>query len=204
MKRTWRRCLSQTLGPFVLTELLMGELQKTSGRVVMLSSGAHKFVSEQDLQNQVLRKSATTMGSKTEMTLLYRDMPVFHGVSGAMKAYGFSKLCNIWQVCKWHRLYHSTGVTFNAVHPGAVQSELVRDLPIGIKQLAQLFTKIMFLTAEQGARTSVHVAASPSVVDSKVSGLYFEACKPTPTSTLAQVTEYQDLLYDQCKPFLLS
>lgn len=61
---------SNCLGPFVLTELLLEELKKTRGRVVMLSSEAHTFVNEKDVEGLSDFK--------------YASMKNFHSVTAAM------------------------------------------------------------------------------------------------------------------------
>ena len=67
-----------------------------------------------------------------------------------------------------------TGVTSNALHPGAVQSELTRDLPLPMRALAALARPFM-RSIERGAETPLFLASSASVAG--VTGKYFIDCR---------------------------
>lgn len=69
-----------------------------------------------------------------------------------------------------------TGVTVNAVHPGIVDTEIVRHMSFFNSTLSAIFLKPfiwMFIRSpEQGARTTVYVALEESLHN--VSGKYFK------------------------------
>ncbi len=146
------------LSPFLLTGLLLPLLGR-GARIVNVASDAHHWgaVDLDDLHNE--RR--------------YR----------ALRAYGQSKTANIlWNVELARRL-DGSGVTANSLHPGGVRSNLgagqgfVTDL---LRRLVSLFMK----PPEQGAETSIHLAASPAVEG--VSGRYFADCRerqPAPYAT---------------------
>jgi len=96
--------------------------------------------------------------------------------SGVSANYSTSKLCNIWFAREAGRRLARANVTSNSLHPGAVASGFGQTG----SRLAKLLTPIVkpFLkTPEQGARTSIFLASSPSVEGA--SGLYYVDCKPT-------------------------
>ena len=71
-------------------------------------------------------------------------------------------------------MHPDTGVTVNAVHPGAVRTELPRHMPIFNTKVATVFAPAAWLsmkTPVQGAQTSVYCAVSAELEG--VSGKYF-------------------------------
>ena len=103
------------------------------------------------------------------------------------RAYGQSKLANVlftYELAR--RLPPGSGATANALHPGIVDTELARYLvpagrepPLWQRPLLAA-ARALALTPEQGAATSVHLAAAPEVEG--VSGKYFDGCRPVGSS----------------------
>lgn len=93
---------------------------------------------------------------------------------GEVAVYGASKLCNIWFARESARRFAGTGVTSNALHPGAVASNFGASGSWLFKYGTKLVRPFL-LTSAQGARTSVHLASSPTVEG--VTGEYFAKCK---------------------------
>jgi NAD(P)-dependent dehydrogenase (short-subunit alcohol dehydrogenase family) len=90
-------------------------------------------------------------------------------------AYGQSKTANVLFAVEATRRWSGEGITANAVHPGAIaDTNLSRHMDP--KYLADLRASGTFTykTIEQGAATSVLVAASPQLEGS--GGRYFEDC----------------------------
>lgn len=130
------------LGPFLLTHELAPLLVATPGaRVVTVSSLAHRR-GRLDLD----------------------DLMFEHRPYSSMAAYAASKLANVLFSRELARRLAPAGVTANALHPGTVRSNFARDgeghwlLGVGVRIAAPLF-----VDAERGASTSVHLAASPAV-----------------------------------------
>ncbi|MGH2720015.1 MAG: SDR family NAD(P)-dependent oxidoreductase, partial [Actinomycetota bacterium] len=98
-------------------------------------------------------------------------------------AYGQSKTANVlFAVGATHRWVRD-GITANAVHPGAVETNLSRHMdPDVLAQLRASATdgetvdgsRLRLKTIEQGAATSVLVATSPQLEG--IGGRYFEDC----------------------------
>ena len=152
------------VGHFVLTQLLLDQVRAApAARVLNVSSHAHKSARDgldfDDLQSE--RK--------------YQAFPV----------YCRSKLANIYFTRELARRVNGTGITVNALHPGAVRSRFGKDgdlrgaMGVGIN-VARLF----MISAEKGARTSIYLASSPEV-EGATGGYYFK-CKPVDPSTAAQ------------------
>ena len=87
-----------------------------------------------------------------------------------MKAYGQSKLALVMYTYDLARRLKETGVTVNALHPGFVASRHVRSSGGLIKLLGPVI-KLMAVSPEAGAETSIFVAGSPEV--DGVTGKYF-------------------------------
>jgi NAD(P)-dependent dehydrogenase (short-subunit alcohol dehydrogenase family) len=145
------------LAYFLLTNLLLDVLKRSApARVVNVSSDAHKHghINFDDLQ-----------GEKS-----------YSGV----KAYCHSKLANILFTRELSRRLAGTRVTANCLHPGAVATGIFRALPKPIEAVIKLLT----ISPEKGARTSVYLASSPDVEG--VSGKYFVRSAEAPPSAEAQ------------------
>jgi NAD(P)-dependent dehydrogenase (short-subunit alcohol dehydrogenase family) len=92
-------------------------------------------------------------------------------------AYGQSKTANVLFAVEASRRWAPDGITANALMPGGIVTNLQRHVDPGYEQEArERFRQagIQFKTVEQGAATSVLLAASP-LLDG-VGGRYFEDC----------------------------
>lgn len=151
------------LGPFLLTHRLAPLLAAApGGRVVTVASLAHRRA-RLDLDDLMFERRP------------YQSMVV----------YATSKLANILFARELARQLAPTGVTSNSLHPGTVRSGFGRDgdghwlLGLGVRVAAPLF-----VDAERGASTSVHLAASPDVAG--VTGQYFSRRRVVAPSAAAR------------------
>lgn len=135
------------LGHFALTVWLRPALASAKrARVVSLSSSAHCF-----------------------SPVVFDDLH-FHFIPYTpFGAYGQSKTANVLLSVGIAHRWHDDGITSNAVNPGAIATGLQKHTG-GLKTPADRRK-----TPEQGAATSVLLAASPLVRG--VSGRYFEDCQ---------------------------
>jgi NAD(P)-dependent dehydrogenase (short-subunit alcohol dehydrogenase family) len=152
------------LGPFLLTNLLLERMETSSpSRIINVASTAH---------------------TQARHGVPFDDLQSAKNYKG-MKAYGVSKLENILFTTELARRLEKTTITANALHPGVVATGYARDgdtkgiIAFGIKVI-----KPFVLTPEQGAKTSIYLAADPGV--EKVTGKYFYKCKPKTPSKSAQ------------------
>lgn len=143
------------LGHFALTGLLLARLRHSApARVVVVSSIGHKLARH---------------------GLDFDDLHARRGYTG-IGAYCRSKLANLLFTLELAERLRGTGVTVNALHPGVVKTDMAsRDDVQGWYGWMVRLSHPFSLTAEQGARTTVHVAAAPDLAS--VTGKYFADSK---------------------------
>jgi NAD(P)-dependent dehydrogenase (short-subunit alcohol dehydrogenase family) len=107
-------------------------------------------------------------------------------------AYRQSKLANILFTKALPRRLIGTGVTANALHPGAVATGMGRDM-VGLMKLANRLCQLFFLSPRKGAATSVYLASSAGV--EKVTGKYFVKCRETAPAGVSMNMELQERLW---------
>lgn len=141
------------LAPFLLTNLLLERLQLDGpARVITVSSNAQ------------------AMGR-----INFDDLQGAHSYSGAT-AYNQSKLANLLFTYELARRLQDTSVTANALHPGMVSTGFGAEDPGRAQRLLVPLLRPFMLTAEQGAKTTVHLASAPDLSD--VSGSFFARRRP--------------------------
>ncbi|RNF14182.1 short-chain dehydrogenase [Trypanosoma conorhini] len=153
------------LGPLLLTELLVPRIQQSQGRVVYVSSAAHRFP-QMTLETGLWKKLT---GRSLNRRLLDALQQLNQGESGstgplmqatlgaAFVRYGASKLLNIYHahyIARHHRLPACS------LHPGCVGTNFSRDLMRGEwTSLIYQYASLLFLkTWEEGAQTTLHCA----------------------------------------------
>jgi NAD(P)-dependent dehydrogenase (short-subunit alcohol dehydrogenase family) len=143
------------LGHFALAVGLHDALAATGGaRIVSVSSGGH-------LRSPVVFD---------DIDYAFRDYDPFG-------AYGQSKTANVLFAVEATRRWASDGILANALMPGGIATPLQRHLPANYAEQALDAFRAAgtdFKTVEQGAATSVLLAASPLL--EAVGGRYFEDC----------------------------
>lgn len=146
------------MGPFYLTHLLLDYLKlSTPSRIVNVSSIAHT------------RGEINTADLNSEKSY------------DPAKAYEQSKLANVLFTRELAKRLEGSGVTVNALHPGLVDTELMRHMGVFNSFFAKIFVWPLvwpFLkTPINGAQTSLYCALDPEL--EKVTGQYFSDCKQT-------------------------
>jgi NAD(P)-dependent dehydrogenase (short-subunit alcohol dehydrogenase family) len=149
------------LAYFLLTGLLLPRLRAAApaARIVNVASDAHRWgpLDLDDLQNEREYK--------------------------AMKVYGQSKTANILYTRELARRLAGSGVTANALHPGAVATRLGRGSG-PLFDLLQRAISVFMKSPAQGAATSIYLASDAALEG--VSGRYFADQKekqPRPHAT---------------------
>jgi NAD(P)-dependent dehydrogenase (short-subunit alcohol dehydrogenase family) len=149
------------LGYFLLTNLLLDLLVRSApARIVTVASIGHR-----------------------RGTLDFDDLGYERGYA-IMRAYTRSKLANVLFAAELARRLQGTGVTSNSLHPGSVATNIWSGAPLWAKPLIQILYRPFFISAEEGARTIVQLAASPELEG--VTGQYFEHGKAVAPAPLAQ------------------
>ncbi|XP_014507007.1 short-chain dehydrogenase TIC 32, chloroplastic isoform X1 [Vigna radiata var. radiata] len=158
------------LGHFLLTNLLLETMKKTvreckqEGRIVILSSEAHRFA--------------------------YREGILFDKINdesgyNSYFSYGQSKLANILHAKELARRLKEEGVeiTVNSLHPGSIVTNILRYHGY-VNALANMVGKYFLKNVQQGAATQCYVALHPQVKG--VSGEYFMDCNKADPTSLAK------------------
>ena len=145
------------LSHFLLTNLLIGHLEKSAGRIVVLSSSLHHSPSSINLDDFMSEKAYSLFGT-----------------------YSQAKLANVMHVKMLAALLQArkSRVTVNAVHPGCVRTEVTRHMSPVMQFLNYLGTPFMLAmqkTPAQGAYCTVFVATSGTLRGQ--SGNYYFHCK---------------------------
>jgi len=161
------------LGHFQLTRLVDAQLRAApAARIVCVASLAH----------------AAAVGGMT-----WADLDRRHRFS-AWRVYGESKLANILHAQALARRLEGTGMVAHSLHPGSVRTNFGAE---GDTQGANArFIRMgdpFAISAEAGARTSIHVASSPEAGAS--TGLYWAKCRPARTAPWAMRAGASDHLW---------
>ena len=142
------------LSPFLLTNLLLEELQKSEqGRIINLSSSVYA-IGKFDPHNLQSEKHFSVLGT-----------------------YAATKLFVLMFTEELARRLQPTSVTANAVHPGIVRTRMMLQPP-GALRLVSYLSLPFSISPVEGARTSVYLASSPEVKG--ISGQYFTQSKRAP------------------------
>ncbi|MBP8042713.1 MAG: 3-oxoacyl-(acyl-carrier-protein) reductase FabG [Bacteroidetes bacterium ADurb.Bin408] len=145
------------LAPFLLTNLLLEVLKNSApSRIINVASDSYR-------------------GARIN----FDDISFSKGYSGK-KAYDQSKLANILFTRQLAKELKGTGVTANCLHPGIVKTSIFKKM----NPLAIFLFKLIMISPEKGAETSVFLASSPDL--ETVSGRYFKKKKPVEPSANAK------------------
>jgi len=160
-------------GHFYLTQLLLDKMRatpSTAGRIVVLSSSAHRFgdVRPDDLHFSKNSRRYTPWG-----------------------AYGQSKLANLLYAKGLANRLRGTGLTAVSVHPGVIKTNLWRQ-----SFLTRLFSNVVTSKSiPQGAATTVYACVAPRAGSDELRGAWLEDCGPSLPSAVAR--DEQGVLTEQ-------
>ncbi|CRK88329.1 CLUMA_CG002108, isoform A [Clunio marinus] len=160
------------LGHFLLTNLLLDLLKQSApSRIVVVASQLHK-IGAIDKENFNSEKS----------------------FAGSWKAYANSKLANILFTRELSKRLEGTGVTINALCPGAVDTDATKYLNPIMRFLMTPLKKLFYKSPENGAQTSIMLAVEPEL--EKVSGKYYETCQESTSSEKSKDDEMAAWLWE--------
>jgi NAD(P)-dependent dehydrogenase (short-subunit alcohol dehydrogenase family) len=149
------------LAYFLLTTLLLDSLEASApSRIINVSSCGHERADG----------------------IVFDDLQSERGYRG-FKAYHRSKLANLLFTYELARRLSGTDVTVNALGPGVVATNIGRNnrwIWRILKPLVDVLFRMNYISPEEGARTAIHLAASPDV--DGLTGLYFAKEEPTASS----------------------
>jgi NAD(P)-dependent dehydrogenase (short-subunit alcohol dehydrogenase family) len=165
------------LAPFVLTARLLPGLRDTGGRVVTVSSEAHRggeLPIDGDRGDDSGAQSAVSLDRDG-----LRSIAEYNG----WDAYCRSKLANVLFTTELARRLPPAQVTANCCHPGVVLgSGFTRNMALPARLMTVVLSRTpswvptpVVDTSAEAAATQTYLAASPEVAD--VTGGYFKECE---------------------------
>jgi NAD(P)-dependent dehydrogenase (short-subunit alcohol dehydrogenase family) len=158
------------LSQFYLTHLLLDALkQSNQGRIINLSSNAYS-AGKFDPGNLQSEKRFSTIAS-----------------------YAASKLLMLMFAVELADRLRNTRVTANAVHPGVVNTHMLKSAT-GLFKLIAILATPFAIAPDKGAVTSIYLASSPDVQG--ISGKYFARCKEAPIKTAFNTRENRERLWN--------
>jgi len=166
------------IGHFILVTGLLGNLAD-NGRVVMLSSAAHKGAPSEGIEFENLA------GDKTYTP---------------WSAYGQSKFANLLFVKELAQRFKGTDKVAIAVHPGVIKTNLGRHMNPVARFVFAVIGPLFLKNVPQGAATECYAAVHPDAAD--FSGSYFADCNPTPPRADAENLELAEKLWQKSEEIL--
>lgn len=204
------------------------EFRKTFDKLdVLLHSGAAVFAERRLTEDGVERNLATAYLSIFLIATLLRDMLIasaparvvivtgeyhrktsldFENLQGEkhfsmIEAGSRAALAKVVFAITLSRRLEGSGVTVNALHPGAVRTGLLRNLPWYLRAAA-FPVQWFFASPEKGATTPVYLASSPAV--DGVSGKYFIDCREVAPSAEALDAKVGETLWQASEALVLA
>lgn len=177
--------LTNHMGHFLLVYLLQDAVKAAAkGRIVMLSSEAHKM---------------TVKGG-----INFNNLDGSHGYH-PWKFYGQSKLANLLTAIAFDERLKSAGVRANGLHPGVINTNLVREMDGVLGFLIKLPFSGWVLdrvgkTIPKGASTECYVATHPDAAD--IGGKYFSDNAVADSSYYGRNLELANQLWDYSVDYL--
>ena len=159
------------IGHFMLVTGLLEQLAP-NGRVVVVSSGAHRWAPPGGVQFDNLSGNSG-----------------YH----PWVAYGQSKMANLLFAKELAHRLPLSGQIANAVHPGAIRTKLYRTTSTLMKAVVPLAEPLFFKNVAEGAATQCYVAVHPAVSEN---GEYFVNCKPARPRKAARDPELARRLWE--------
>jgi WW domain-containing oxidoreductase len=112
----------------------------------------------------------------------------------AWSAYGQSKLANLLFAKSLAKRLAGTGKTANALHPGVIQTNLVRHMNLAVRVALPIAAALAMKSIPQGSATQCYVATHPSLAN--VSGEYFADCNVAKPSRHARNDAMAERLWE--------
>jgi len=147
------------IGHFLLVTSLLDQLAD-DGRVVMVSSDAHKGAPSSGIQ--------------------FDNLDCRRGYN-PWANYGQSKLANHLFAVALAKRFEGTRKTANSLHPGVIHTNLARSMNPLVRVALGIGGPLVLKSIPEGAATQTYLAVHPDV--GGVSGKYFADCNPSRTSS---------------------
>ena len=141
----------QYLASFIINYLLMGKLKsQQSARIIMVNSEGHRFAA---------------------WGLRLDDLNWNKRRYSGLKSYGSAKLAQLLSMIVFNEHFHNTGVSINAMHPGAVKTDTGHENGPVYKWFKRNFIDRTLKSAEISAEALYYLGVSEEM--ESVSGKFF-------------------------------
>jgi len=157
------------LGPFVLTKTLLPNLLATKGKIINVSSEAHRIAKV----------------SKADLGLLRSPITIH--------AYANVKLYNVLMSRYLVNQYKNEGLKSYSLHPGAVRTAFGSESGTIAKAVIRA-TQLLFISPKKGAETGIFLATAPS--EKLINGAYYVRKKAKSPSTIAMDNQLGENLWN--------
>lgn len=152
-------------------ELLPSILRANQGRIIQVNSEGHRFA-KADLENINFKRKLYT----------------------GLKSYGASKTAQLYTVYYLAQKLKNTSVTINAVHPGAVKTNIGQNNGFFYKLFFKLFTVHFLKDVSISANAIYYLVAEPR---EKESGIFFNLTYPELPAKHARIPELENKIMKQ-------
>jgi NAD(P)-dependent dehydrogenase (short-subunit alcohol dehydrogenase family) len=153
------------IGSFLLTNLLLGELKASApARILVITAPSTTPLDFDNLQGEKKFSS--------------------------LQAFSVTKMCNLLFSYELSRRLEGTGVTVNAVHPGLMKSNLMKEAPLFMRWLTQLASK----TPEKAAASLAYLASSAEMAG--ITGRFFKDGRAIESNQYSHDQDVQRQLWD--------
>jgi NAD(P)-dependent dehydrogenase (short-subunit alcohol dehydrogenase family) len=113
-----------------------------------------------------------------------------------IKAYGQSKLANVFFTQAMSKRVKDLGVTVNCLHPGVVQTNIGNKGTGWLSSFVwNLMANIRGISVGEGAITSIYLASSPEVKG--ITGAYFDKCKAVEPNKVCKNIDLESALWEK-------
>eukprot|EP01112_Ceratiomyxa_fruticulosa_P016629 TRINITY_DN505_c0_g1_i3.p1 TRINITY_DN505_c0_g1~~TRINITY_DN505_c0_g1_i3.p1 ORF type:complete len:343 (-),score=68.66 TRINITY_DN505_c0_g1_i3:123-1151(-) len=190
------------VGHFLFTNLILPKLKsaalknpKGATRIINVSSSGHNLspvrFSDWNFEGKPL--AADEKGNWAQLTAIFGHKET-DGYNGWV-AYGQSKAANVLFTEYLNRNLEKYGIVSLSIHPGFIQSPLMRHIPPEENEKMEVIRKVYVFekTPDQGSSTTLVAAFDPKL-DGK-SGIYLDNCQLAPAEAYATDPEKANNLW---------
>ncbi|OXB71243.1 UNVERIFIED_CONTAM: hypothetical protein H355_011645 [Colinus virginianus] len=213
-----KQFVTNHLGPFLLTQLLLPAVKQANGRIINVSSLAHitRGPKLRALDYAVSQDTASAIASKLKCPLSHlQGEPVSVRNYGSRRVYGDTKMFNIWFTKALQRRLAAdkkSTATAYALHPGIVDTDLMVHYGQGttswlshfVAVAHRMYAPLIFKTPERGAATQLMLCVTDQ--QQLKPGAFYKDGANSWVDPMALDENKQEELWDvsmlMCQPYL--
>jgi NAD(P)-dependent dehydrogenase (short-subunit alcohol dehydrogenase family) len=173
-----RHFFTNHIGHFILVNGLLDQLAE-NGRVVMVSSSAHRKVPEGGIQFDALDGK---------------------GWYSPWFGYGHSKLANMLFAKHLAKGFEGTERVSISVHPGVIKTNLIRHMSWWVNPVMGFVNLFIFKSAAEGAATQVFAATHPDAT--KFNGEFLSDCDVVQPTEYGRDAEMAERLWEKSQKII--